>query len=409
MQGRRSLVAGDTVRHRIEESATPSASIAEAGLSGGKPISVVHVIGATLAGGAERFVVSLALLLKSMHIDVTVMALSNRSDVVGDEMRKSLLEAGIALHLGPTERVGISSVLWYRQCVERLAPNVVHLHIENTEVAHFLSHCLGLSRVKLCRTIHNVAKPEQFLAKLAYRYNHCEHSIACSEAVGVVGRGMVSGKIDVILNGVEFNYPIQTEALRSENKRALNWDPMHCHFLQVGRMTGATLASEQKAHDLVLAAWREGGLGGLGCVLHLVGGGNLRSDLERLAGKDRSVIFHGVCANVPSYLMAADCYLMPSRFEGMPIAGIEAVGAGIPCIFTTIGPLRELHPPEVLWMSVDDKAALIANLREYAVRRPVICPGQITAFRESFSIAKAASAYADIYAGMAIGAVERVS
>ena len=53
---------------------------------------------------------------------------------------------------------------------------------------------------------------------------------------------------------------------------------------------------------------------------------------------------------------------MPSRFEGLPIAAIEAVGSGLPCIFTEIPSLRELAPPVALWCKVNDVESLAAQL-----------------------------------------------
>lgn len=44
--------------------------------------------------------------------------------------------------------------------------------------------------------------------------------------------------------------------------------------------------------------------------------------------------FLGVKANVEDYLFAADCYVMPSLYEGLPVAGVEAECTGIPCVFS---------------------------------------------------------------------------
>ena len=41
----------------------------------------------------------------------------------------------------------------------------------------------------------------------------------------------------------------------------------------------------------------------------------------------------GVCSDIPDLLMAADCFLFPSLWEGLPVSVIEAQATGIPWLF----------------------------------------------------------------------------
>ena len=40
----------------------------------------------------------------------------------------------------------------------------------------------------------------------------------------------------------------------------------------------------------------------------------------------------GAIANVNEWMQAMDVFLLPSRFEGLPVVAIEAQAAGLPCI-----------------------------------------------------------------------------
>jgi glycosyltransferase involved in cell wall biosynthesis len=73
-------------------------------------------------------------------------------------------------------------------------------------------------------------------------------------------------------------------------------------------------------------------------ILLLLGDGPLLKDVYskvKQKGLDNSVIFLGVRSDVNDYLSAADCYIMPSLYEGLPVSAIEAQCAGLPCIFST--------------------------------------------------------------------------
>ena len=211
----------------------------------------------------------------------------------------------------------------------RLQPKVVHLHTENTELAHYLAKPFMPRRTHIVRTLHTTMPSPQWLHKRALRGNRAVLSIACGPAVLERFATDVRGRLIAIPNGVDFHWPAQTMQLKAQQQRELGWDPAEFHFVHVGGVRGASLDRAAKAHDVLVRAWKEADIGARGARLHLVGDGNLRPDLERLAGHDPSIVFHGIQAKVWQWLLAADCFVMPSRYEGLPIAGIEALGSPI--------------------------------------------------------------------------------
>jgi glycosyltransferase involved in cell wall biosynthesis len=162
-------------------------------------------------------------------------------------------------------------------------------------------------------------------------------------------------------------------------------------------MGGEGLDTMVKGQDLLVRAWLLAGLGQRGCQLHFLGDGALRPALQRLARGESSIRFHGVVADVTEWLLAADCFVMPSRIEGLPLAGIEAAGAGLPCIFSDIAPLRELDPPLALWAAPGDVDALAGCLLALAVQVPAPAADLCLAFRQRFSMAQVAENYRLLY------------
>ena len=82
-------------------------------------------------------------------------------------------------------------------------------------------------------------------------------------------------------------------------------------------------------------AWRET----LQPRLCLVGDGTRRAELEHLAaelGIQESVEFLGTRHDVVRLLQHAWCFVLPSRWEGMPNALLEAMACGLPCITSLV-------------------------------------------------------------------------
>ena len=71
--------------------------------------------------------------------------------------------------------------------------------------------------------------------------------------------------------------------------------------------------------------------------LVLIGVGELEKSAQEKArslGIQDKVFFLGQMANVNEWYQAMDCFVLPSLFEGLPVVGVEAQAAGLPCFFS---------------------------------------------------------------------------
>ena len=71
--------------------------------------------------------------------------------------------------------------------------------------------------------------------------------------------------------------------------------------------------------------------------LALIGTGELEQSVRekaRAIGVQDKTLFLGQMGNVSQWYQAMDCFVLPSLFEGLPVVGIEAQAAGLPCIFS---------------------------------------------------------------------------
>ncbi|MEQ1696018.1 MAG: glycosyltransferase family 4 protein [Hyphomicrobiaceae bacterium] len=97
---------------------------------------------------------------------------------------------------------------------------------------------------------------------------------------------------------------------------------------------------------------------------HVWGDGPMRQELEQEFGRD--VVFHGLVTDLTAVWASLGLLMMPSRAEGLPMAALEALSAGIPIAATPVGGLPGLvRPGETGWLfdgaSIADAADCVAS------------------------------------------------
>jgi glycosyltransferase involved in cell wall biosynthesis len=107
---------------------------------------------------------------------------------------------------------------------------------------------------------------------------------------------------------------------------------------------------------------------------------------------------------VAELLAAADVFLMSSHYEGVSIAILEAMRAGLPVVGTQVGGIPEtvLQGESGLLVPDGDEAAFadaMLTLLQDASRRAVLGRAATQRQREAFSLESAAQRYLQIYAG----------
>lgn len=101
--------------------------------------------------------------------------------------------------------------------------------------------------------------------------------------------------------------------------------------------------------------------------LVLCGGGPDREKLMAQAaglGIAEDVLFLGERQDVPRVLQAFDVFAMPSRFEGLGIAALEAQAAGLPCLLSDAVPKEAAAAKEVYYLPAEDPRRWARQLRE---------------------------------------------
>jgi glycosyltransferase involved in cell wall biosynthesis len=137
-----------------------------------------------------------------------------------------------------------------------------------------------------------------------------------------------------------------------------------------------------------------------GLRLLLVGDGEERHSCARRAaalGIDHLVEFTGYRVDVPDQLARADAFVLPSVNENLPLALIEAMGAGLACVASRVGGVEELLGGGAgLLVRPGDPDALataMAALADEPALAPALGRAAAGAARRRFSIGACADAH----------------
>lgn len=117
--------------------------------------------------------------------------------------------------------------------------------------------------------------------------------------------------------------------------------------------------------------------------LVLVGDGSLRPELQCRAEETLpagSVIFTGIRSDVARLLQAADVFVFPSLYEGLPVTVIEAQAAGLPCIKSSAVTDEVCVTELVSSLPIDDASAWAQTILE---KRSIPRQDTYAAIRES--------------------------
>lgn len=98
--------------------------------------------------------------------------------------------------------------------------------------------------------------------------------------------------------------------------------------------------------------------------LLLVGDGELRKDIEAKMhelGLAEHVIMTGVRSDVQNLLQAMDVFVMPSNYEGLGVAAVEAQAAGLPCFLSEKVPEACKITDSVYYIALSESARTWAS------------------------------------------------
>jgi glycosyltransferase involved in cell wall biosynthesis len=338
---------------------------------------VLQVVETLEVGGMERMVATLCRTLDPAVYDARVLVTKLRGS----------LSAGLVADGIPVDFAGVrfsppDYFAWRRLVpfMRRFRPHVVHSHA--THGLLFGGAAAALIRApRMVHTEHGRVFPDKPHLMLAERWmaRRLVKYVAVSDALAAAvheHERIPRARIEVIPNGVA-DLPPADDAQVSALRTALLGS-------RSGPVVGATARLVwEKGLDVLLHAWaRRQQADDAQGTLVIAGEGPERGNLEQLAsslGIAGSVVLPGTVTDVASFYRMLDVFVLSSVSEGLPMALLEAMAAGLPIVATLVGGVPDAlnHGEAGVLVPVSDSASLSDALESLLVeyRRADTAPG----------------------------------
>ncbi len=312
-----------------------------------RPLHVLQLLGNSIVGGMETTVIRLARELPRDAFRMT--ALCPFESVVTSALR----DAGCDVLIGAVRDDPAWPTLQMASTfVQDEGVDVLHAHLSN---AHVLGALVSSLTGRPCvATIHGRAIP--MLDLEAHRFGDATHlCVVCRVAYSHArALGVSVDNLHLIPNGVPdpASDSVDVAAL-------LGLAPATPCIGFIGRL------SAEKAPDAFLrVAWLVSKTHPEAAFV-VIGNGPMRTSLAASAeafGIAGNVHFLGERDDVPALMRSLSLVIVPSHAEGMPLALMEAMAAGVPVIATAVGGIPELieHERSGLLVGPGDVAQIAA-------------------------------------------------
>ncbi len=297
---------------------------------------ILEITGSLNCAGIETLLVNILKNIDRNKFQIDFLVVANKKYFYTDEVLKS----GSKIYAYPFKKVyKILIPFFFFKEIFVLLKNkydVVHCHFYfSSGIILFLAWLCGVkTRIVHSHTERKMFAPKIFIkpfTKIMQKIIDifATDKIACSKEAGIALYGNNS-KFKIVNNGVvvdKFKFNLQ---VRQETRKIFNLGDSLV-LGHIGRFV------ELKNHSFLVDIFNEILKYKKNSVLLLIGEGPLeektKEKVKNLKIEDK-VKFLGIRNDINNIYQALDVFLLPSLFEGLPIVGIEAQTAGLPCFFS---------------------------------------------------------------------------
>lgn len=245
---------------------------------------------------------------------------------------------GRVIRIAPYQKI-IANMRDLKQIFQKNKYKIVHAELTTMSVFSLaVAKKCGVP-VRICHGHNTACKGEikknvmKYMLRL-FSKTFATHYFACSDYAGkwLYGKNIGKSKrYKVIPNAINTEKYRFDPAISAEMRKSLGIEDKFV-IGHIGRFV------YQKNHDFLIDIFSEVHKQNDKAVLLLIGEGPLLEDVKAKVhrlGLDDFVMFLGVKEDANRLYQAFDVFLLPSRYEGLPVVGVEAQISGVTCVFSS--------------------------------------------------------------------------
>ena len=301
-----------------------------------EPIRIAQIMGKWVGGGVEAVVMNYYRNIDRNKIQFDFICDDDSTCIPKEEIENL---GGKVILIPPYQKV-----LKYHKELKKVLKEgqykIVHSHInalsvfslwaaKSAKVPVRIAHSHSTSNKKEWKKtlLKNVLRPFSKLFATDY--------FCCSELAGrwlFGNKTYDQGKVYLLNNAIDVDKFKYNEKIRKEKRKELNIKGKDLVIGHIGRFV------KQKNHEFLIDIFNEIHKQNKNTILLLAGEGPLKEEIEQKVkdlNLEKSVKFLGQRKDANELYQAMDAFVLPSLYEGLPVVGVEAQAAGLPCFFST--------------------------------------------------------------------------
>lgn len=300
-----------------------------------KPIIVAQIMGKWVGGGVESVIMNYYRHLDHSKVQFDFICDEDSTRIPYDEIKK----LGGRVFLVPKYQ----NLPKYLKALEKLFKEnqyrIVHSNINTLSVFPLYAAKKAGVPIRISHS-HSTSNPKEWKRNLIknilrpFSKRYATDYFACSELAGRYlfgNKAFDQGEVKIIHNAIDVEKFKFDEVARKKLRKEFGIKDSTVVIGHVGRFV------QQKNHAFLVDVFKEYHKKNPDSKLLLVGSGPLEDEIkkkvEKLDLKD-SVLFLGQRDDINKLYSVMDIFCLPSLYEGLPVVGVEAQAAGLPCVFS---------------------------------------------------------------------------
>lgn len=290
-------------------------------------------------GGIQTFLMNFNRAIKSDEVKIDYVCIYLDQNTLYFKQELDELGAEI-INIPDYHKHFIRSYKAIKKLVEERKYDVVHYNMNSAcYMIPLMAAKAGGAKVIISHS-HNASSDKGIVKSIVHWINkhfiplYANVFFACSDKAG---KWFFSKKIRdsknyyFIPNAIDFEKYRFNFEIRNRIRKELGYSEDNFVIGLVGRF------AKQKNHEYLISLFQKIVEKNKKARLLLVGHGPLKEKIEnkikRLGIEDKVTVL-SFRKDIPDLLQAMDCFVMPSIYEGLPVAGVEAQASGLPCWFS---------------------------------------------------------------------------